>query len=158
MRFLRSALTATTLFLASLTGAQAAQVGNICISVNTPVVVHYTTGTMSIVYQICANPLKPQAVSWEGVVTYNNVSWGDGFTVNGSTNLQINFTGDAISSINFNGGPLTFTIGGHPYAVTFDNLQFAFTTGFQVSSATGGLTINGVTANADAAYWQYLFH
>jgi uncharacterized membrane protein len=138
--------------------AQAQSQTQSCFSANTPVVVAYGTGTISISYQVCFTSADFSSFNWTGTVTYNNVNWGGGFSINGAMNLVVNYSANSISSIAFNGGPLNYVIGGQPYVVSFNNLTFNFSPGFQVSGATGTLSINGVPYGGDPVYWGYLFH
>jgi hypothetical protein len=138
--------------------AQAQSVTPTCYSAPTPLVVQYNTGTLSITYQVCFNTADYSSFTWNGTVTYSHVDWGNGFSIDGSMNLVVNYAANSISSISFNGGPLNYVVGGQPYVVTFNNLVFNFGPNFQATGASGQLTINGVNVAGDTAYWGYLFH
>ncbi len=185
MAYIRSLFAALCLTLASLGAVQAAETtraGNgpleaaiaasvehamqqkhlvpmgTCITVSTPFVVSYASGSISIAYQLC--PISPDfsSFTWNGTITYNNVNWGSGYSINGNVSLVLTYASNSINSIEFTGGPLNYTIGGHPYTVDFNNLTFNFNNTFTVVSATGSLTINGQTVTGNGVYWAYLFH
>jgi hypothetical protein len=147
--------------LLGLGAAAQAQTTPICYSAPAPVQVSYPNGggTINIAYQVCFNnPTDYSSFTWNGTVTYNNVNFGTGFTINGSMSILLNYAANSISSISFNGGPLNYVVGGQPYVVTFNNLVFNFGPNFQATGAGGQLTINGVNVAGDTAYWGYLFH
>ena len=164
MRSLRLALAALVLFVAAFLPANAAQKDDTCITQSTPFVVNYAaagtggTGTISITYSICYSGTNYSNIYWSSTMTYNNVSWGGGFSVNGSLGMQLDINNSVISSVSFNGGPLTYQIGANTYTVTFNNLAFNFTQFPSVGSASGSLVINGATYNGATAYWPFLFH
>ena len=101
--------------------------------------VPYATGSISISYQVCISP----SLYWDGTMTYNNVSFDGSFSINGSMSMRLNFTGRAIGSVIFNGGPLTYTASGRPYTVLFNNLSYGLSS--VPMSVSGSLTVNGVT-------------
>lgn len=120
--------------------------------------VPYATGSISITYQVCIPSLaNPTSFYWDSTMSYNNVSFDGSFRINGSMGMRLNFATSAISSVVFNGGPLTYTISGQPYTVSFNNLSFSLNSAFQPGSPTGFLTINGVTYPASTQYFAYLF-
>jgi hypothetical protein len=126
---------------------------------NGSVSVPYNQGSLSVSYQVCfPSATDFSSFTWNGTVTYNNVDWGNGFSVNGTMNMVLTYSNNSFSSIALNGGPLNYTVGGQPYVVTFNNLTFNFNSGFQVTSATGTLSINGTPVAAANGYWGYLFH
>jgi hypothetical protein len=140
----------------------AAQAQTQCVSSGTgPLVVTYPNGggSISINYQVCFDAANPSSsFTWNGTVTYNNVDWGNGFSVNGTMNMVLTYSNNSFSSIALNGGPLNYVVGGQPHVVTFNNLTFNFGSGFQVTSASGGLTIDGGSVPVQNGYWGYLFH
>jgi hypothetical protein len=150
-------LVAVLLFIAGAFGSANAQTPY-CIGSQTPVTVGYATGSIAINYQLCFPSLgNTSSFYWNSTMTYTNVSFDGSFSINGSMNMQLNFSNSAINSVVFNGGPLTYTIGGQTYTVSFNNLSYTLNSSFQVGSPTGLLTINGVTYAADTAYFAYLF-
>jgi hypothetical protein len=121
--------------------------------------VPYNQGSLTISYQVCfPSATDFSSFTWNGTVTYNNVNWGDGFSINGSMNMVLSYSANSISSISFNGGPLNYVVNGAPYVVSFNNLTFNFGPNFQVVGATGTLTLNGVNVGGDPMYWGYIFH
>jgi hypothetical protein len=121
--------------------------------------VPYNQGSLSISYQVCfPSATDFSSFTWNGTVTYNNVDWGNGFSVNGTMNMVLTYSNNSFSSIALNGGPLNYVVGGQPYVVTFNNLVFNFGPNLQATSATGSLSINGVPVGAATGYWGYLFH
>jgi hypothetical protein len=137
----------------------AAQAQTQCVSSQTPLTVAYPNGggSISITYQVCFDPASPtSAFTYNGTVTYNNVNWGN-VTINGTMNIVMNYSSTGISSIAFNGGPLNYVVNGAPYVVSFNNLTFNFGQGFQVTGASGSLTLNGQNVGGDPMYWGYLF-
>jgi hypothetical protein len=122
---------------------------------NASLPISYSSGSILIRYQICTTN---SSIYWNSTMTYNNVSFDGSFTINGSMNMQLNFTASNIGSVVFSGGPLIFTISGTPYSVTFNDLTYGgFNSAFQPAAATGSLTINGAIFPADTAYFRYLF-
>lgn len=116
------------------------------------------SGSISIAYQLCyPSLLNATSFYMSSTMTYNNVSFDGSFKINGSMNMQLNFANSAFSSITFSGGPLTFTVSGQPYTVTFNNLAFALSSTMKPSNPTGSLTINGTNYPADVAYFGFLF-
>ena len=128
-----------------------------CIGSQTPVVVGYATGSISLSYQLCPTTPNYSSFYWDGTMTYSNVSFDGSFSVNGSMSIRLDFANNAMSSIAFNGGPLTYTIGGQPHTVTFNNLAYSLNSAFQVGAPTGSLTVDSVVYPADTAYFAYLF-
>lgn len=129
-----------------------------CIGSQTPVVVGYATGSISLSYQLCPTAPDYSSFYWNGTMTYSNVSFDGSFSINGSMSIRLDFANNAISSVAFNGGPLTYMISGQQYTVTFNNLAYSLNSAFQVGAPTGSLTINNVVYPADTAYFAYLFH
>jgi hypothetical protein len=120
--------------------------------------VPYASGSISISYQICfPSQTNFSSFYWDSTMTYSNVSFDGSFRINGSMKMRLDFANNAISSVAFNGGPLTYTISGQPYTVQFNNLTYSLNNAFQVGAPTGSLTINGVLYPADTAYFAYLF-
>lgn len=150
-------LVAVLLIVAGAFGSANAQTPQ-CYSSPTPVTIGYSTGRISISYQICyPNAYNYSSFYWNSTMTYDNVSFDGSFRINGSMSMQLNFSNSAISSVVFNGGPLAYAIGAQTYTVSFNNLSYTFNSAFRPVSTTGFLTINGVTYPADTAYWSYLF-
>lgn len=141
-----------------LGAAAQAQTTPTCYSSPTPLTVAYAGGgSISITYQVCFNnPNDYTSFTYNGAVTYNNVNWGN-VSINGTMNIAMNYSQTGISSIAFNGGPLNYVVNGAPYVVSFNNLTFNFGQGFQVTGATGTITINGQNVGGDPMYWGYLF-
>ena len=120
--------------------------------------VPYSTGSISITYQLCGLSVTNQSsFYWDATMTYNNVSFDGSFRITGSMGMRLNFVSGAISSVVFSGGPLSYTIGGQTYTVSFNNLTYSLNSRLQPGSPTGTLTINGVTYPADTQYFAYLF-
>jgi hypothetical protein len=141
-----------------LGAAAQAQTTPFCAGSNS-MTVPYNTGSLTISYQVCfPSTTDYSSFTWNGTVTYNHVDWGSGFSINGTMNMVLAYSNNSFSSISFNGGPLNYVVGGQPYTVTFNNLKFNFNSGFQVTSASGTLTLNGVNVGGDPVYWGYLFH
>jgi len=113
----------------------------------------YARGSISISYNVCFSP----TMYWDATMTYNNVSFDGSFSINGAMSMRLNFAGQSISSVVFSGGPLTYTIGGQPYTVSFNNLSFSLNSAFQAGAPSGSLTINGQTVPASTEYFAYLF-
>lgn len=150
-------LVAVLLIVAGAFGSANAQTSQ-CYSSPTPVTVGYSTGSITISYQICyPSASNYSSFYWNSTMTYNNVSFDGSFRINGSMSMQLNFSNSAINSVVFNGGPLTYTISGQTYTVLFNDLYYGFNSAFQPVSTGGSLTINGMTYAADTAYWAYLF-
>jgi hypothetical protein len=164
MRYLRLVLAALVLFLASFLPARAAQKDDTCVTQSTPIVVNYAnvagggTGSISITYQVCFTGSNYSNFYWTSTMSYSNVSWGGGYSINGTVSMQLNFTNNAATYVEFNGGPLTYTIGGTPYAVTFNQLMFNFTNFPSVGTVSGSVVLNGVTYSGQTGYWGLLFH
>lgn len=128
-----------------------------CLGSQAPVAFGYATGSISISYQLCPTAPDYSSFYWDSTMTYNNVSFDGSFSITGSMRMQLNFTNSAITSVAFNGGPLTYTISGQPYTVSFNNLAYSMNSALQVGAPTGSLTINNVVYPADTAYFAYLF-
>ena len=114
-------------------------------------------GNITVSYQICLTGSHPTAVYWDSSMTYDKVSFDGSFQVDGSVDMRLNWSNDAIGSLVFRNGPLIFTVDGDQYVITFNNLTFNFDDGFQLLGTTGTLTVNGLTVAADKAYLAYLF-
>ena len=154
---MRRVLFAVLLIAAGAFGSVSAQT---CVNSAQPVAVSYPTGgSISISYQICYPSLTNfTSFYWSSTMTYNNVSFDGSYRINGSLGMRLNWANNAIGSVVFTGGPLTYTFGATPYTVSFNNLTFNFNSAFQPTTSTGSLTINGQTVAADNAYWGFLFH
>lgn len=123
-----------------------------------PLTVAYAGGgSVSMTYQICISGLSHPSIYWDSSMTYNNVSFDGSYVINGTVDIQLNWTNDSIGSLVFKNGPLTFTVGGKHYAIAFNNLAFNFNDRFEVQNTTGTISINGMTVAADNAYLAYLF-
>ena len=159
--FLKRLLIAVTVFLAGAVGTAGAQTAPQCVASQSPLTFPYQSGSITISYKVCFSATAPQGASyWESTMTYNNVSFHGGFTINASMSMQLNFSAGSdfsITSVAFNGGPLTYNIGGQAYTVSFNNLAFSLNNAFQVGTPSGSLTINGVVYPASTEYFAYLF-
>jgi len=162
--FPKRLLIAVFVFLAGAFGSASAQTAPQCFTSPNPMTFAYQSGSITITYQVCtsvSNTVPPTSTSyWQSTMTYNNVSFDGGFTINGSMSMQLNFSGGSdfsITSVAFSGGPLTYNIGGQIYTVTFNNLSFSLNNAFQVGAPSGSLTINGVEVPAATDYFAYLF-
>lgn len=154
MNLIRLLLTALML-VAGAFGAAHAQ--DLCGKSSNPLVVEYPRGgSISLSYQICITDLRHPSLYWETSMTYNNVSFDGSYQINGTVDMRLTWTNDAIGSLVFKNGPLTFSVGGKQYAVTFNDLAFNFDDRFQLQSTTGSLAINGHPVAADSAYLGYL--
>ncbi|MCX7174963.1 MAG: hypothetical protein NT159_13805 [Proteobacteria bacterium] len=140
------------------TGAfSAAHAKDLCGKSADPLVVEYPSGgSISLSYQICLSGLSHPDIYWDSSMTYTNVSFDGLYQINGSVGMRLTWANNSIGSLVFKNGPLTFTVGGKQYAVTFNDLTFNFNDRFQLQNTTGTLTINGVTVAADSAYLGYL--
>jgi hypothetical protein len=163
--FLKRCAVAAVLVVAGSFGSVNAQTPY-CVGSQAPVTVNYgtqgiphATGSISLSYQLCFPSLgNTSSFYWDGTMTYNNVSFDGSFGINGAMRITLNFANQAMSTIAFNGGPLTYTISGQPpYTVSFNNLSYTLNSAFQVGSPTGSLTVNGVNYPADTKYFAYLF-
>ena len=122
-----------------------------------PLVVDYPNGgSLSLSYQICITELSHPSIYWDSSMTYNHVSFDGSYQIDGTVDMRLNWASEAIGSLIFRNGPLTFTVGGKQYAVVFNELAFEFNDRFQLQNTTGSLTINGLTVAADSAYLTYL--
>lgn len=154
MYLIRLLLTALLLAAGSF-GAAHAQ--DLCGKSSNPLVIEYPGGgSISLSYQICITDLRHPSLYWESSMTYNNVSFDGTYQINGTVDMRLNWASDAIGSLVFRNGPLTFTVGGKSFTVVFNDLAFSFNDRFELQNTTGSLTINGVTAAADNAYLAYL--
>jgi len=155
--FLKRILVAVLLVVAGTFGSANAQSVPFCPSPGS-LTVPYATGSIAIAYTVCfPSQTNFSSFYWDATMTYNNVSFDGSFQINGSMKMTLNFAGQAISSVVFSGGPLTYTISGQAYTVSFNNLTYTLNNAFQPGSPTGSLVINGVNYPADTAYFAYLF-
>ena len=152
MKLIRAVLLAIALGAAAPVYA-----GDICTKSPKPLAVNYPAGgAVSVSYQVCISGLTHPSIYWDSSLTYSNVSFDGSYQINGTVDLRLNWASNTIGSLVFNNGPLTFTVGGKPYAVVFNDLAFEFDDRFQLQKTTGSLTINGLTVAADSAYLTYL--
>ncbi len=151
---LKKFFVAVLLIVAGTFGSAHAQTAQ-CLG-NSSLPISYSSGSILISYQICSTN-RFSSFYWNSTMTYNNVSFDGSFSIDGSMNMRLDFANNAISSVVFSGGPLTYTISGQPYTVTFNNLTFGFNSAFQPVTTTGSLSINGAVFPADTAYFAYLF-
>jgi len=135
----------------------AAYAGDLCTKSPKPLVIDYPAGgSITLDYRICLSGPSHPSIYWESSMTYNDVSFDGSYRINGTVDLRLNWASDAIGSLVFKNGPLTFTVGGKQYAVVFNELAFEFNDSFQLANTTGSLTINGLTVAPDSAYLAYL--
>jgi len=152
MNLLRALL---AVLLLGLGASSPAYAQDLCTSSPKPLTADYPSGgVISLSYRICVSGLS--AIYWDSSMTYNDVSFDGSYRISGTVDMRLNWDKDAIGSLTFRNGPLTFTVGGKQYAVTFNDLTFSFNDRFQLQTTTGTLTINGVTVGADNAYLAYL--
>jgi hypothetical protein len=130
---------------------------DLCTKSPKPLTADYPNGgNITLSYQICLSGLSHTSVYWDSSMTYNHVSFDGSYQIDGSVDMQLNWANDSIGSLVFKNGPLTFTVSGRQYAVTFNDLAFNFNDRFQLQNTTGSLTINGLPVAADNAHLAYL--
>lgn len=130
---------------------------DLCGKSSKPLVIDYPDGgSISLNYQICITDLSHPSIYWDSSMTYNNVSFDGSYQINGTVDMRLNWASDAIGSLVFRNGPLTFTVGGKSFTVAFNDLAFNFNDRFQLQNTSGSLTINGLPVAADNAYLAYL--
>ncbi|GAB6039702.1 hypothetical protein [Endothiovibrio diazotrophicus] len=105
-------------------------------------------GTATLAGQGCFTGTTSVTVS--GTITYSSYGLSPGVTVNGTANGTIQLSGDltagSFSSVTvaMTDGPVTYTIYGGTYTVTYDNFTIEYSDALTPVSASGGVTINGV--------------
>jgi len=130
---------------------------DLCTASAKPLTVDYPDGgNISLSYQICLSGSNHPSIYWNSSMTYKHVSFDGSYQIDGTVDLQLNWANEAIGSLVFKNGPLTFTVGGKPYVVTFKDLTFNFNDKFQLLNTTGTLAVNGMPVAADDAYLAYL--
>jgi len=149
--------TLLAVLLLGVGAAAPAYAADLCTKSPKPLVVDYPAGgSISLSYQVCISGLSHPSVYWDSSMTYNNVSFDESYRIDGTVGMRLNWASDGIGSLVFKNGPLTFTVGGKPYSVVFNDLAFEFNDRLQPANTSGSLTINGLTVAADSAYLAYL--
>lgn len=95
-------------------------------------------------------------------MTYAAYGVAPGMTVDGTCNVAVELTGDFtngnIDSVQvvMTGGPVTYTLNGEIFTVSFDSFTVVYANTMDPVSASGGVTINGVYYPASVELAEYV--
>jgi len=120
-----------------------------------------TSGTVKLSGDIClVNNRYDGKVNGTVNIAYSEYSADGSITSDGSVILD--YTSDSVSpsastlTVTYNGGPVTYTVGGQEYEVEFQNLSYTFDGEMNQTSESGNILLSGESVEAKNTPYNYV--